>query len=179
MMKLTLKDAILTALASATLLGLVACGGSKTDEHADHDQHAGDEHADHDHDHDGEGHAEKEAGPHGGRLLTGIDPHAEFLVLDDGKVKVTFLDTENKPKALEGQSVSVIAGERMSPTTLSFVASGTALVSEQALPEGDDYPVVVSLKTTPAAAAVIERFTMDLSDCPTCEHREYACTCAH
>jgi hypothetical protein len=43
--------------------------------------------ADHDHD-------KKEAGPNGGRLLTALDPHAEFFVTADRKVQITFLDEE-------------------------------------------------------------------------------------
>ena len=51
-----------------------------------------------DHDH-GHTHAKKEAGPNGGRLLTALEPHAEFFVLPDRRVQITFLDAQDKPVA--------------------------------------------------------------------------------
>jgi hypothetical protein len=145
------------------------------EEHGDEGEH--DEHDEHD---DGEhDHSEKIAGPNGGRVITAVEPHAEFLVTDDRKVQITFLTDDNKPQAATGQTVSVIAGDRTNPTKLAFAASGDALLSDIALPAGNDFPAVVQIKTSADAKAVIDRFNINLSDCPTCEYKEYACICAH
>jgi hypothetical protein len=146
------------------------------EDHDDHDKgHAEEgEHADGEHDH-----TEKIAGPNGGRVITAVEPHAEFLVTEDRKVQVTFLTEDNKPLAASGQTVSVIAGDRSNPTKLAFAVSGDSLLSDIALPAGNDFPTVVQIKTSPDAKAVIDRFNINLSDCPTCEYNEYACICEH
>ena len=182
-----LKDILLTTLTTATVFGLAACGGDHDHDH-DHD-HAGhdhDEHADkHDHDHDGEDHDHDHdhdtiiAGPNGGRVITRIEPHAEFFVTDAGKVQFTFVNDDLKAIPAASQEVTVIAGDRSNPTTLTFAKQGDTLISGGSLPEGDDYPVVVMIKTDATSKAVTEKFTLDLSPCPTCDYKEYACTCDH
>ena len=52
------------------------------------------------------------------------------------------------------------AGERMSPTTLTFAQSGNKLVSNAALPKGNDLPAVVQIKATPGAKVVTEKFNV-------------------
>ena len=89
------------------------------------------------------------------------------------------MDVDNKPAPLTGQTVSVITGDRSSPATLTFTHSATSFLSNEVLPEGDDYPIVVMLKQAADGKAVNEKFTMDFSDCPTCDYLECACTCAH
>lgn len=191
MKKTTLLPILLTALA----IGFVGC--DKHDHDHDHD-HDGDGHADHDaseHDHEGEhdhddGHAhgedgdhvhEKgEAGPNGGRIITSVDPAIEFFVTDGRKVQITFLGTDHKTAVFPGtQTVSLIAGDRSNPTMLAFTRNGKLLLSDGALPEGDDFPTVLEIRPTPDAEPTREKFNLDLSDCPTCEFREYACICDH
>lgn len=135
-----------------------------------------DDHEDHDHDHD---HAEKIAGPNGGRVFTSVEPHLEFLVTEDRKVKITALDDHNKPIAIAEQSVRVTGGDRSNPTRLSFAKEGTVLVSDAAFPAGNDFPVVVQIKPSGDAKSVMEKFNLNLVDCPTCDYLEYACTCDH
>lgn len=124
-------------------------------------------------------HEKKEAGPNGGRILTAVEPHIEFFVTADRKVQLTFLGEDGKPVAPAQQTVTVIAGERSNPTKLSFAKSGSVLLSEQTLPEGNDFPTVVQIKTAPDAKTVVEKFNLNLSKCPTCNYAEYACTCGH
>jgi len=130
------------------------------------------------HDHD---HGQKTAGPNGGRIITSVEPHAEFLVTDEYKVRITFLDDHNKAVTVSGQTAGIVCGDRSNPTTLSFAvdADGNSLLSTAALPEGDKYPLILTIKTSSTEAPVREKFTLDLSDCPTCDYREYACTCDH
>jgi len=108
-----------------------------------------------------------------------VEPHAEFLVTDDRKVQITFVNDDLKPVPLAEQSISVIAGDRSSPTSLSFAKSGDVLVSDKVLPGGNDFPVIVQIKTDASAETVREKFNLNLVDCPTCDYKEYACTCAH
>lgn len=108
-----------------------------------------------------------------------VEPHVEFLVTGDRQVKLTFVDDDLKPIAPAEQTATVIAGDRSAPVRLAFQREGDQLVSDGKLPEGNDFPTVVQLKVTPDASPVIEKFNLNLADCPTCEHQEYACTCEH
>lgn len=130
------------------------------------------------HDH-GHSHAKKESGPNGGRLLTKVEPHAEFFVTAERKVQITFLDDHGKAVAPTNQVVTAIAGDRAAPTKLTFVKAGNVLISETALPAGNDFPTVVQIKLTPEATTVVERFNLNMSNCSGCSKPEYACTCAH
>ena len=124
-------------------------------------------------------HAKKEAGPNGGRVVTATEPHFEFFVMPDGKVKITFLGEDGKATALKEQSVTAIGGERAKPTKLAFAKDGESLVSDKALPEGKEIPIVLQVKMTKDAKTVTEKFNINLADCPTCKYKEYACICAH
>ncbi|MGJ8641854.1 MAG: hypothetical protein ACSHX9_00470 [Luteolibacter sp.] len=144
-----------------------------------------DDHADHDHsDHSEETHADVKTleGPNKGRIITATEPHVEFFVTDDRKILLTFLDDENKPVTLEAPVVSAIGGERTAPTRMTFEPNGegaAALISNISLPEGDNIPIILQIKTAPDADNVTERFNINLASCPTCVHLEYACTCDH
>ena len=126
-----------------------------------------------------EAHKSVKVGPNGGRVLTGVEPHLEFLVTKDKKVEITALTEGLKADKLNGQIVSVVAGDRSKPTKLEFKEEGGKLVSTGTLPEGNDYPVSVSVKANAKAKAVYEKFNLNLSKCPTCKNQEYACECEH
>ncbi len=142
----------------------------------DHKHKHGEKHKHDDHDHE---HEEKIVGPNGGRVVTATEPHFEFLVLDDRKLKITFLSEEGEAIAPGKATVTAVGGERAKPTTFAFAEAGGALVSDAALPEGDMVPLVLQVKLTPDAKTVTEKFTVNLNDCPTCEYKEYACICDH
>jgi len=129
-----------------------------------------------DHDHD---HEHIIAGPTGGRMITEVEPHAEFFVNADNKIEIRFFNHDNELVAPAGQTVSVIMGERSKPTKLAFAQEGDKLISDQAIPDGNLLPTVVQIKTGADAKTVTERFNLNLSDCPTCEYKEYACICDH
>jgi hypothetical protein len=153
---------LLTAIAALTLASYAL------PLHADEKKH------DHGHDHD-----HIEAGPNGGRVLHAVEPHLEFFVTEDRKVQISALNDEGKVIPIEAQSVKITAGDRSAPTILTFAKSGDTLVSDVALPEGNDFPLVIQLKATADAKAVIEKFNLNLEQCPTCKNKEYACTCDH
>lgn len=128
------------------------------------------------HDHD---HEKIKAGPTGGKLITLVEPHVEFLVTKEKKVEIRFVDDDNKVVAPGTQTISVTLGDRANPTKLAFTKDGDKLVSDKAIPEGNDYPTVVQIKAEPKAKAVNSKFNLNLSKCPTCEFAEYACVCEH
>lgn len=119
------------------------------------------------------------AGPNGGRVITKVTPHVEFLVMADRKVKLTFLDDAGKPVELAAQTATLTGGDRANPTKLAFAKEGDALVSDKALPEGASVPVVLQIKVTPDAQTVTEKISVNLAKCPECSYAEYACTCDH
>jgi hypothetical protein len=134
----------------------------------------------HGHDeHKGHAHEKKIAGPNGGRVLTKVEPHLEFFVTKDHKVQITAVNDKGKAIPLAAQFVRVIGGSRSKPTILSFTKKGNTLISDKAFPKGKNLPVVVQVKVKPGAKTVIEKFSLNLSDCPGCDYLEYACTCDH
>lgn len=151
--------------------------------HDDHDHEKGkkDDHAEHkDHDHDhGHDHDLIEAGPNGGRILHDLEPHVEFLVTDDRKVRISAVNDDGKLIPVSTQTASLMGGSRANPTKMKFTKEGDVLVSDIAFPEGNDFPVVVQLKGSPDDKAATVKFNLNLADCPTCENKEYACTCDH
>ncbi|MES2737345.1 MAG: hypothetical protein V4672_13560 [Verrucomicrobiota bacterium] len=129
----------------------------------------------HDHDHE---HAAK-AGPTGGKLITEVEPHVEFFVNKDKKVEIRFVDDDMKVVAPGTQVISVTLGDRDKPTRLAFTKDGDKLVSDKTIPEGNNLPTVVQIRAKEGAKAVNEKFNLNLSDCPTCKYKEYACICEH
>ncbi|MBL9202421.1 MAG: hypothetical protein JNL39_18065 [Opitutaceae bacterium] len=122
----------------------------------------------------------KQAGPHGGRLIAGLEPRAEFFVTADKKIQISFVAADGKTVvAPTKQVVTVTMGDRAKPTRLEFARSGDALLSTAAIPAGKDLATVVQIKPSADAKIVTDRFNLDLSKCPDCKLHEYACTCAH
>ena len=124
-------------------------------------------------------HEKKIAGPNGGRLLTTVEPHAEFFITPERKVQITFVDDSLKPIAPAQQSIVVTTGQRTNPTTLKFARAGNVLLSENTLPEGNNLPAVVQVKVTPEAKTTVTRFNLNVVVCPGCNYAEYACICDH
>lgn len=134
----------------------------------------------HDHDHKDHQHEKKEAGPNGGRILLSVEPHFEFLITADRKIRLTPLGNDNKPVALKEQSATATGGDRSNPTKFTFTKDGETLLSDKPLPAGNDNPpLILQIKTSPDAKPVTERFNVNLADCGDCKHKEYACICGH
>ncbi|NLT72070.1 MAG: hypothetical protein GXX91_15445 [Verrucomicrobiaceae bacterium] len=128
------------------------------------------------HSHD---HEKRESGPNGGRVVFSVEPHFEFFVMPDRKVKITFLGEDKKAIAPTDQTVSAISGKRSKPTKMEFTREAGALVSDKPLPEGERVPIVLRVKASPDAKTVTEKFTVDMADCAECDLKEYACVCDH
>ena len=112
--------------------------------------------------------------------MENVEPHLEFLVNEDRTVQIAALSEDlKKTVPLAEQTVSIIGGDRANPTKLELEKKGDVLVSKNTLPDGNDFPVVIQIKTTPDAANSVVKFNLNLEDCPTCDNKEYACECAH
>jgi hypothetical protein len=123
--------------------------------------------------------AEKLKAPNGGRIINTVTPNAEFLVTKDKMVEIRFLDASGKVIVPAAQSASIVMGDRSAPTKLAFTKDGDKLVSDKAVPEGKELPVVLQIKTTPEAKAVTTKFNLNMATCPECKLNEYACACDH
>jgi len=132
----------------------------------DHSTETKKEHADHD-DHDEEdGHGKEEKGPNGGRLIKSVTPAAEVTTGKDRKLRIAFLDENQKPVAPAAQVVTASTGERANPVKLVFTKGegedAAVLVADKPLPDGAHVPVVLQIKVTPDAKTVTERFEVHL-----------------
>jgi hypothetical protein len=104
-------------------------------------------------------------GPNGGKVIESKAGFSFEVTVDkERKARVVFLDKQNKPVALDGQTITGIAGERSAPTKLAFTKDKDAsgLVSDKPLPTGDHVPMILTIKTNPDAKAVTERFELHL-----------------
>lgn len=164
-------------LSASSLALLLLAGCSGTNPESDH----GHDHSSHTHTHDTktDGHSseEKEGGPNGGRIASSGESNYEILINEDRTVAITALNAELHPISPANQVLSLITGDRSNPTTLAFAKSGNRWISDKALPEGNNLPVIVNFQESPTSEIVRERFNANLSECPTCDYKEYACTC--
>jgi len=125
-------------------------------------------------------HVEAIKPPNGGRILHEIVPHAEFFITKERMVQITFVDDEGKPIKDEA-TLKAMGGKLTAPTKFTFKKTKHGLISEQKLPEGKMVPILLRFKDAEGKAMSAEpiKFNVDLSDCPTCDYLEYACTCDH
>lgn len=123
-------------------------------------------------------HEGKVKAPNGGRIISKVTPHAEFLLTPEKKVEIRFLEA-GKVVAPTTQVVTVTMGDRAKPTKLAFAKDGDKLVSDKPVPEGDNLPVVLQIAPKEGEKAVSEKFNLNLSKCPECKLTEYACACDH
>jgi len=117
------------------------------------------------------------AGARGGRLLENETPRAEFFVEKDRTVSLTFYDKDMKPVPVAAQSATATAETKAGKKRIEFEKKGDVLVSEQPLPEGNGYTVVLQLKQSADAKPKNFRIPLNLNICSKCQHAEYACTC--
>jgi hypothetical protein len=173
-----MKTILIKLLVISSVVGWMGCQQeSATSNAAAEPEHA--EEADHAHGPDTHTHDMKTPGPNGGRLIASVTPNFEFLVTDDRKVKLTFVDAEAKPIDVTGAVVSLTGGDRQAPVELSFSIEENALVSSGVLPDGELVPVILTIQATPESEPVMERFNVDFATCSECQLLEYACICNH
>ena len=121
--------------------------------------------------------AKVKAGPRKGRVLEMEAKNAEFLVEKDRTVSIAFYDAAMKAQAPTAEVVAITAEAPSGKTKLEFEKKGNLLVSKTPLPTGENYTVVVQVKTTADAKPKNFRIPLNLSLCKPCGNAEYACTC--
>ena len=106
-------------------------------------------------------------GPNGGHVVESKAGFAFEVVVDENRMaRIRFLDSALKVIPLGEQTIQGIAGERSAPVKLVFAAENAnnahVLVADKALPAGAHVPMVLSIKTTPEAKTIVERFELHL-----------------
>lgn len=113
--------------------------------------HAHGSNSDHKHHHE-----KVKRGPNGGRLIQNVTPQAEFLVLKNGIIQITFYDEKMKVEKPSTQTVTVVAGD----STLNFAIKGDRMLSKQRLPKGNKLATEVRIKQFENAREVVTKFTI-------------------
>lgn len=143
------------------LLALLGSPLAFAEDKHDHDKETKEEHAEHEHEEN------VTKGPNGGHVIESKGGFAIEVTVDkERKARIVFLDKELKAVALAEQAITGIAGERSAPTKLVFAkgkdADANVLVSDKPLPAGAHVAMILSIKATPDAKAVTERFELHL-----------------
>jgi hypothetical protein len=141
------------------LLALLACPPAFAADEHDHSKESAEEHHEHD--------KSVTQGPNGGHVVTSKAGFSFEITTDkERKARIGFLDKNNKPAALTGQSITGIAGERSAPTKLTFAKGrdkdSDVLISDKPLPAGAHIQMILTIKTAPEAKGVTERFELHL-----------------
>lgn len=118
-------------------------------------------------------------GPKGGKLLQNEAPRAEFFVNAERKVEVRFYDDALAVVVPAEQSVTIVANAPTGKKKFDLQKAGDALISSEALPEGDGYLIVVQITTSPGDKPQNFRIPYHAEICGDCNRAEYACTCEH
>jgi len=118
-------------------------------------------------------------GPKGGKLLQNEAPRAEFFVNAERKVEVRFYDDALAVVVPAEQSVTIVANAPSGKKKFDLQKAGDALISSEALPEGDGYLIVVQITTSPGDKSQNFRIPYHAEICGDCNRAEYACTCEH
>ncbi len=123
-------------------------------------------------------HAEKiVGGPAGGRLLETEPARAEFVVNADRKAEIRFYDAALKPTSPTTQTVTITAEPAAGRVKLELVKTEFGFATQEPLPAGEPYRVVVQVRATPEAKPQNFRIDLNLGHCGGCDRAEYACTC--
>ncbi|HEX2101118.1 MAG TPA: hypothetical protein VHF69_10665 [Candidatus Synoicihabitans sp.] len=119
------------------------------------------------------------AGPKGGRLLENTDPAAEVFVHADRRLEITFYDATLQPRARAAQQAAVTAELPEQRTSIELIPTATGFKSQEPLPAGEPYRLVVQLRERPEARPRNFRIMLNLEPCAECSYAEYACVCGH
>ncbi len=123
--------------------------------------------------------AEVKAGPRKGLIMEIPDKNAEFFVEKDRKISIAFYDSAMKPVAPASEVITAIAEATSGKTKMEFEKQGDKFVSKTALPEGENYQVVIQIKPSENAKPKNFRIKYLSHICGECHNPEYACICRH
>ena len=132
----------------------------------------------HTHEDGNDHHQTKIPGPNGGRLVVGVSPHFEFLVLTNNHAQITFVGEDIKPIAPVDVQVRLTGGDRSNPIEVTFERKEDVLVSSVPIPQDNNMAVVLQIDGETMKETFFERFHLNRETCTECNLHEYACICA-
>lgn len=120
-------------------------------------------------------------GPNGGRLVELKDSNFEIFIDEERRIEFRLLDENLTEIPHAAKHVSIITGDRQSPIEFELSSkSQFVLSSTNSIPEGNSTPVILKVTDKESNSTLhVEKFTANLSNCPTCDYLEYACICGH
>lgn len=110
-----------------------------------------------------------------GRALEAPGVRADFLIRQDRKAAVTFVDAAGKPEPRGERIVTV----KVDGKDVALEPSPTGFVTKEPLPAKEPAPIIVQVRAAPGAKTANFRLTLDTAPCGGCDRPEYACSCAH
>lgn len=116
-------------------------------------------------------------GPKGGRLLEAEGIKAEFFVEKDHSVNLTFYNDKLEKIPVTTETATMIAETTSGKKKIEFNNKNGELFSNEPLPEGHGYNVVVQIKNDENSKTKNFRIPFEMSICGGCKKAEYACTC--
>ncbi|MEM6883937.1 MAG: hypothetical protein AAF571_02820 [Verrucomicrobiota bacterium] len=122
-------------------------------------------------------HEEKIKSPNGGRMIELEPYHVEFYATPERMIQVRFYDHDMKPVQLDQAQIQVVAQAESGTQKYDLLLKEGVFLSDQLLPEGESYHLVLRIKTDSESSFKNIRFLFDPSICSDCKLGEYACTC--
>ncbi|MEO8204964.1 MAG: hypothetical protein ABI615_02205 [Chthoniobacterales bacterium] len=119
------------------------------------------------------------AAPRGGQVLNIDGQKAEFFVEPDRTVTIAFYDEAMKQVTPAGYAITATAEAPTGKSKLEFTQKGNLLASTAPFPTGDNYTVVLQIRSGTNGKPKNFRINFNTSICAECSKPEYACTCSH
>ncbi|MEO6054112.1 MAG: hypothetical protein ABIP97_08885 [Chthoniobacterales bacterium] len=117
--------------------------------------------------------------PRGGHLINLDGQKAEFFVEPDRTVTIAFYDAAMKQIPPAEYAVTATAEAPGGKTKMDFAQKGNLLASAAPFPAGDNYTVVLQIRSGTNGKPKNYRINFNTAVCAECSKAEYACTCAH
>jgi hypothetical protein len=120
----------------------------------------------------------EKAGPHGGKVFHHENFDIEFFVTDSEHFQITFLNHKGEPIDYQAKNLSVVCGDRLSPTMMSFESKGKSMLSKKPKPKGGNIPAIITIVDR-SGKTLRHRIQVNMASCESCVYKEYACICGH
>ena len=119
--------------------------------------------------------AKPAAEPRPGRALEAPGVRADFLIQQDRKATVTFVDEAGKPAARGDRTVIV----KVDGKDIALEPQTNGFITKEPLQAKEPAPIVVQIRAKADAKPANFRVTLNTSLCGECKRPEYGCTCDH
>ncbi|GDY18628.1 hypothetical protein LBMAG55_19510 [Verrucomicrobiota bacterium] len=113
--------------------------------------------------------------PRPGRALEAPGVRADFVILQDRKATVTFVDEAGNPAARGDRTVAV----KVDGKDVALEAQPNGFVTKEPLPAKEPAPIVVQIRAKADAKPANFRITLNTAICAECKRPEYGCICGH